>query len=78
MLNLMAIAVVESVLHALEDKNWHDTAYLKKHAQVHQVEHCEQHLICFFIAQLSFGDCCHAQNSSVFHIYKIQRGQIPL
>ena len=33
---LLAIAEVESVTHALEDKNRHDAAYLRKHAQFHQ------------------------------------------
>ena len=38
----MATAVVESVPHALEDKDWHDAAYLTKRAQVHQVEYCDR------------------------------------
>ena len=61
-----------SVPHALEDKDWHDSAYLRKRAQVHQVEHCEYHPIHFCADQLLFGDCCHTQNSSVFPVDKIE------
>ena len=65
MFSLLVIAVVGSVPHALEDKNWPKAVYLRKHAQVHQVGHCERHLIYFFANQLLFGDCCQSQKCSV-------------
>ena len=52
MFSLLAIAVVESVSHALENKEWHEAAYLRKHTQIYKVAHCEYHLISFFADQL--------------------------
>ena len=52
MFSSLAIAVFKSVLHTLEDKNWDDVAYLRKHGKVHQVERHEHHVICFFADQL--------------------------
>ena len=78
MFSFLALAVIESVHHSLKDKHLHDASYMRKHAQVYQVEHCKYPLKCSFANQMAFEDCCLTQKKSVSSIGKNSEGSNPV